>query len=281
MSGEIDPMQHIVSILSVSPYHSIVRVEVKISTEPEAGEIYKVDSARINGKWVDMYTLTKNGLNKLFIAAGITTKKSFAEPIEDGVWRGTFEGEWTSIEGRPIVLGATKIYDFRLNGTRYNAKAARYEAQLIAEEAEKIRKRTAEETTDEYVAKAKFFLSKNNPEKLDEIRFIAEEMARQAIAQQAVFAAEMAETGATLRAIRQLLQIGKYTKETLQNCPFVVYRVKFDWDKIAEKFGNEEALRLLAGKASREVIGNEYFLNASGIKGTENNGQERGTADEI
>lgn len=178
----------------VSPYHVARLSIVAISPNPADGDVY--NSGAFMGR--DEVALTKQGLNKLADAAGVTwdTRESGLQPSPDPdiiIYRAV--GIITGMDGQPVRSMGIKEVDTRENGT---------EAELIQMQADRNQKlKTA----------------------ADREAYCRREMTR--IRQHRV---AMAETKAKLRVIREFINVkSKYGTAELRQ-PFVVPHLDFSPD---------------------------------------------------
>jgi hypothetical protein len=244
----IKVMAELNALLSASPVHRVSKILVWIDPSPDARMTYKVGRTQLeNGEWVDTLALNKHALDKLFVAAGIEEKSSTVDEIEPQKWKAWFEGEWMQPDGNPLPLKKSKTIDMRIGGTRWADIAQREEDFLILKEAEKYEmKKPKKMSYEEFAARVKFQILKNDPDQYDYIHFVAGEIANRRVIQMAKFGAELAESGAANRATRSVMQLGLYTKDQLMNHPFEICRSHFDWEAVERVMGRERYQQMLA-----------------------------------
>jgi len=241
-------------IVSRSPVHVISQNDVWINTDPAAGEVYEIERRKINSRWVPVYALSKLALDKLLVAAGIKQKESVVEELRPNVWKAKFVGEWEQPDGTQIELEATKVIDLTIGGPRYTERYQKEVDNLLSKyAADRGINRRQDETRDQWFGRVRYHLHKQDPDILDEIDFIAAEVAKRTTQKAAQFGAELAETGAINRAIRTLLQIGTYTKEYLDNNPITVYRSQIDWEAARNLLGEEYTKSVIAGMVQQNL----------------------------
>lgn len=248
-------------LLSASPFHSIARVEVSISPNPNDREIYKVGATLIAGNWIDLYSLSKIALDRLMIAAGIEETDSTSRQVESNVWYSKWAGRYTQPDGKTVPLSGEKEIDLRIGGTRWAERKASELDSLLKNEGVKagvFRKagysykttdKAAETVSTEHLVAFQVSLSS---ERVAELEKIAEIKATRFVVQQAQFGLERAQTGARLRAVRTIMQLGQYTLEDLKT-PFVVIRSRYDIEKMQERIGPELLKDMLVAQAAQTL----------------------------
>lgn len=198
--GKCNVLIPTVTMTQISPYHRIRVEQVKISPDPDAGDVFKVGSKKVGNNWQDVLSLSKTAILKLATAAGIvwnwqetkvlSVSKDYVLYQAVGAMRKP-SGEW-------IPLKATKEIDLDV------VEAETYESNL--ETANKLKAEQRDKLTPEQWADAK---TKKNM-----LQWRKNKLMR-------------AETGAMLRVVRALLSVKhQYSAAELQK-PFAVPTVDF------------------------------------------------------
>lgn len=203
--------------VQLSPFYAMRMVEIKVSTNPADGDIYKVGSKQNSrGIWEDVYALSKGPLEQMAKAAGII---------------------WSPTETKTIT--ATKDYvlyeavgAIRSPSGEYIPIKGSKEIDITAIEAE------SRKSKRDYIEKQQKFAVKNQAKKkeLEELlkgrtpeEWVESEV-QSALIQWRKNKVARAETGAMLRAIRKLLTIkNTYSREELEK-PFIIPCVDFSPD---------------------------------------------------
>lgn len=224
------------TVQQISPFHAMRLEEVKISTNLNDGDIFKVGSRNERGKWIDLYSLTKVPLLKMAKAAGI-------------VWN------WSETK----IVSATRDYviyqavaAIRTPSGEYIPAKGTKEIDLLAVEAEtKKSKREALEKLSPAELKKKLGNKSFDDYLESEVEGTMIQWRKNKIAR--------AETGAMLRAVKALLTIkSTYTMEELEK-PFVVPRIDFSPDY---NDPNVRSMLLNHGmKAASELFGMNSQMN--------------------
>lgn len=192
-----------VTMQQISPFHRIRVEEVKISSDPEAGDVFKVGSKKVGNNFEDVLSLSKTAVLRLSTAAGIvwnwaetrvlSASKDYILYQAVGAMRKP-SGEW-------IPLKATKEIDLEV------VEAETYDANL--ETARKLKPEQRDGLAPEDWAEAK---TRKNM-----IQWRKNKLMR-------------AETGAMLRVVRALLSVKhQYSAAELKK-PFAVPTVDFSPD---------------------------------------------------
>lgn len=244
------------TLVSASPFHSISKNEIFISSNPQDKEVYKIGSTKEGSKWVDVYALSKFALDKLMIAAGIEEVSSESHRNGDArQWEAKFTGKYMRPDGTEVALPGSKEIDLTIGGTRWTDEKQKHLDYLLIAEGPRVgfkKYNYKEDKKDNYAISVLAKLESANLERLKELRYIAEAKATRYVTQAAKFGLGLAETGARLRAVRSMMQIGTYTAKQLQE-PFIIYSSRFDWEKLQELLGEESAQKLLMAHVAKEI----------------------------
>lgn len=240
-------------ILATSPFHTISRVEVPISSNPQDEEVYRIGSAKIGGKWQALYTLTKLGINKIMTAAGVETLETTVEEIAPQVWRASYTGKYIRPDATEYIDTRTKVIDLRVGGARWRKEVEKNLDTLVAKwaQAKGIQMRSGERK-EEFAIRAKVELETTDQETYKRAVKLAEERATRYTTQAAQFGAELAESGAVNRFARTIFQLGKYTEAQLRE-PFVIFRARFDFSAFQAAAGQSAAQRFLLESAKKSL----------------------------
>lgn len=243
-------------VLTASPFHSVTRVEVYVSPDPNDREIYKIGSVRVDGNWVDTYALAKIALDRLMVAAGIEETNSTSRLTQDNVWYSRWEGRYTQPDGKTVPLSGEKEIDLRVGGTRWQERKVSELDSLLKEEGVALGRFA--KTGKGYVVDGSWVKQEHliqlqaslSAERLEMLDRMAGMRATRFVVQQAQFGLERAQTGARLRAVRTIMQLGQYTLKDLKT-PFVVIRSRYDIDKMQEQLGPELLKEMLLAQAAK------------------------------
>ncbi len=198
--GKCNVLIPTVTMQQISPYHRIRVEQVKIDSDPDSGDVFKVGSKKVGNDWQDVLSLSKTAILKLATAAGIvwnwqetkvlSVSKDYVLYQAVGAMRKP-SGEW-------IPLKATKEIDLDV------IEAETYESNL--ETANRLPTNKLDHLTPEQWADAK---TKKNM-----LQWRKNKLMR-------------AETGAMLRVVRALLSVKhQYSAAELKK-PFAVPTVDF------------------------------------------------------
>lgn len=245
-------------VLSASPWHTISIVPVILSPDPKVKETYKIGVAYIDDKWENLYTPTKIGLDKLMIAAGVVEIEAHSERIESRIWSARWSGEYEQPDGKIQPLSDGKEMDLSIGGTRWEKKREIELDKLLKKHGVKIgkfrvgqygnymNKATKKKVTDDDLISLLIDLPEEQHARFERI---AEEKASRFVRQSAQFGLELAQTGARLRAVRSIMQIGQYTAKQLEE-PFECVRSQRDMERMREDLGPERLIKLLAAQSA-------------------------------
>lgn len=237
--------------LATSPMFSVTRSEIFISADPEDREVYKTGSTRKKGKFVDLYAIAKVGIDRLMNAAGIEELSSKTEKTDERVWVAEFTGKYVRPDGTEVKLTGTKEVDLAIGSPRWEAEYGKHMVSLLYEEAPKFDVKQAGRWEDVAI-EVQRRMERDNPERLGELNYIADAKATHAINNAAKFGRELAETGARLRAVRSIMQIGTYLKEELEE-PFIIYSARFDWDKMQAMLPASSVQKLMTAHVAKTL----------------------------
>jgi hypothetical protein len=215
-----------VTMQQISPFHRIRVEEVKISSDPDAGDVFKVGSKKVGNNYEDVLSLSKTAILRLSTAAGIvwnwaetrvlSASKDYVLYQAVGAMRKP-SGEW-------IPLKATKEIDLEV------VEAETYDSNL--ETAKKLKAENRDGLSPEEWAEVK---TRKNM-----IQWRKNKLMR-------------AETGAMLRVVRALLSVKhQYSAAELKK-PFAVPTVDF-----APDYSDPEVRRAMAEagiKATSQLFG--------------------------
>jgi hypothetical protein len=249
-------------VLSASAYHRITRVPVFLSPDPLEGHVYKCGSAKVGDNWVNLFTPTKVGLEMLMHAAGIEELHAHAERTAERIWYSKWTGEYEQPDGKRVPLSGEKEIDLRVHGTRWDKKRQDEWDALVGK-----RGVAAGRFTTKW---GRFFIAGTSnrtkvsegdlldvffgldEEVMERVNRTADDKATRFVQQSAQFGLELAETGARLRAVRSIMQIGQYTAEQLKD-GFIVVRAMWDMDRMSADLGREGMLALMTAQFSKSM----------------------------
>ena len=240
----------------INPFYKMSVSPLYVDVSEHASQIYKVGSKNMNGKWIDLFSLTKPFLNKLATEAGVQFAPNAGDvvKVDDNTWKASAFGAIRLPDGTVRTSNNFKIIDLVTEEKKYRLAYEEKAANGISEF------KAAEEAAKKYVGNWSDTGRKNEKgypirtyviSEQDRGRYI-ENSLLDAMTQLRANAPQKAATGAILRVIRDLLGIkGTYTMEELKK-PFVVARTSFSPDY------NDPAVRQMLLQQAMQSVGNLF-----------------------
>lgn len=187
------------TIQQVSPLHHLRMTEVQANPDPDGGDVFKVGSRNVNGRWEDILSPAKPLLMKISQAAGVIWNyrdNHFLSLARDyACYEAT--GAMRIADGSWIVLKATKEIDLQV----IEEEVREANLKKVRDGKAKLGNLTAEQWVEEQTHSNMIQWRKNK--------------------------AMRAETGAILRVVRALLGMKMQYSPAELSKPFVVPRVEF------------------------------------------------------
>jgi hypothetical protein len=277
-------------VVSASPIHTAVEVEIHISPDPEDRQVYKTDNRplpsdwavradlddeqtakwkRIYGsnKWVETVALSNDGLLDVFNAVDARVRVN--QRVDDR--SDPFYAEWSVVyeytrsDGATAELVGDYGLDLRLPEDNSGIGGARY-AELVESNRSRI---LADYGKDKKVSRKKgerwdAYLDRVADE-MDEsqrahMQGMAEDQARRAVVGMRPYLIQRAQTGARNRAVRALGIKSWYYKHELER-PLIVRRMQMDWEALPKVLGEDVAQNVLLG-----LIEQQFGMSAERLK---------------
>jgi len=245
-------------VLDVSPLHKLSAELVRLSGDPEDGEVWKVGISKDPGNlWVELYSLSKRGLQRIAQAAGIVFDPAHTRRTDDrsNPRRVEFQasGSIQKPDGSWYTITHSKEVDLD---------------EIEFEEEQRLRGAILDGDVKVGPGDAEKALVYGSPE--------AEEEIRRRIKRTMIFwkknKVAYADTGAHNRVIRSLLNLEPfYTQEDLDK-PFVLPRVALNVDFLLKdielrshfiKGGLGTVLQLFGPKKTYEYRPDQFIVSLS------------------
>ena len=226
---------------SVIPYHQVSIDILKLSSNPDDGEVFKLAMKKVDNKWEDVLSLTKLSLEKIANLLKVEWLPELSGRVDDR--KDPRIIEFRAV-GRIRNLGSLKKDDYTvLSATKQvDLNAIENEQRFILEEKAEAGK-----------------LKYNNKEMKNgtaECEHAIERLVKKRMIEVDKHKLALAESGAKNRAIRGFGIKSTYTKNQL-DMPFAVHNIHIDHDAINK---DPEAKKLLMSSA----FGAEKLLYNSG-----------------
>jgi hypothetical protein len=223
-------------VVSGSPFHAVERVQVRFSANLDHDEIYKCGGEYRSNEWTDLYTMSKVGLEKLFVAGGIKEISSDTRRIENNVWFSSWKGKYTTPAGIEIDLSGDYEFDCRIGGTRYQEKRQQ-------EIESRIKKMSGNKNLNaDGIYRALVALDSDKRQELEEL---ADAAASRYVTQASITGAQRAQTGARLRALRAFFAIRQYTLKEIAESVFEIFRARVDYKGMQDLLGADGVRKLM------------------------------------
>ena len=225
--------------------------------DPNGREVYKVGSnSRGNGRWEDLYSLTKPFLQRLATEAGIQFSSGSGDVVkmDENTWKASAFGAIRLPDGSVRTSNNFKVIDLVTEEKKYRLSYEEKAAKGITDY--KASKEAAKKYAGEWVDTGQVN-EQGYPVKIyvivecDRSKYI-ENSLLDAMTQLRANAPQKAATGAILRVIRDLLGIkSTYTIEELKK-PFAVARMTFSPDY------NDPVIKQMLLQQAMQSVGNLF-----------------------
>lgn len=241
----------------VNPFYKMSASLLYVDTSERASQVFKVGSRSCgNGKWEDLYSLTKPFLNKLATEAGIQFMPGSGDVVkmDENTWKASAFGAIRLPDGSVRTSNNFKVIDLVTEEKKYRLSYEEKAQRGISDY--KASKEAAKKYAGEWVDTE----SKNDQGYPVKIYMIAEHdrgkyienSLLDAMTQLRANAPQKAATGAILRVIRDLLGIkGAYTIGELKK-PFAVARMSFSPDY------NDPVIKQMLLQQAMQSVGNLF-----------------------
>ena len=232
------------TIMEISPLQRVTLEMVTISADPNDGEIYKVGTKQVRGKWEDQYALAKPTLDRIAHALGISWIPSDTKRIDD------------RSDPKRVEYRAVGVYK-QTDGTIKTIVGDK-EIDLEAIEDE------TRFALEEKAMNGRFYVNKKKYEYgTDECEKMIDFQTRKAMLVKKKFKLALAESGAKNRAIRSMGLQSTYTIDELKK-PFVVPRVDFDPNILMSDPTMKKALMENAMSSAQQLYGSTPRFYSNG-----------------
>ena len=232
------------TIMEISPLQRVTLEMVTISADPNDGEIYKVGTKQVRGKWEDQYALAKPTLDRIAHALGISWIPSDTKRIDD------------RSDPKRVEYRAVGVYK-QTDGTIKTIVGDK-EIDLEAIEDE------TRFALEEKAMNGRFYVNKKKYEYgTDECEKMIDFQTRKAMLVKKKFKLALAESGAKNRAIRSMGLQSTYTIDDLKK-PFVVPRVDFDPNILMSDPTMKKALMENAMSSAQQLYGSTPRFYSNG-----------------
>lgn len=241
----------------VNPFYKMSASLLYVDTSEQASQVFKVGSRSCgNGKWEDLYSLTKPFLNKLATEAGIQFMPGSGDVVkmDENTWKASAFGAIRLPDGSVRTSNNFKVIDLVTEEKKYRLSYEEKAQRGISDF--KASKEAAKKYAGEWVDTGQAN-SQGYPVKIyviaecDRGKYI-ENSLLDAMMQLRANAPQKAATGAVLRVIRDLLGIkGAYTIEELRK-PFAVARMSFSPDY------NDPLIKQMLLQQAMQSVGNLF-----------------------
>lgn len=241
----------------INPFLKMSVSLLYVDTNEQASQIFKVGSrSRGNGKWDDLYSLTKPFLQRLATEAGIQFGAGSGDVVkmDENTWKASAFGAIRLPDGGVRTSSNFKVIDLATEEKKYRLayeeKAERGISDYRAAEAASKKYQgnwveTGQKNEKGYPIKI-YVVSEQDREKYIENSLL------DAMTQLRANAPQKAATGAILRVIRDLLGIkGTYTIDELKK-PFAVARTSFSPDY------NDPVVKQMLLQQAMQSVGNLF-----------------------
>lgn len=247
----------------VNPFYKLSVSLLYADTDERASQVFKVGSRSLsNGRWDDLYSLSKPFLQRLATEAGIQFDPSSGDVsrVDENTWKASAFGALRLPDGNIRTSNNFKVIDLAMEEKKYRIayeeKAERgitdYKAATDAS------KKYAGEWIDTGQINSRGYPIKIYVVAEQERGKYIENSLLDAMAQLRADAPQKAATGAILRVIRDLIGIkGTYTIDELKK-PFAVARASFSPDY------NDPMVRQMLLQQAMHSVGN-LFGNAQPV----------------
>ncbi len=241
----------------INPFLKMSVSLLYVDTNEQASQIFKVGSRnRGNGKWDDLYSLSKPFLHRLATEAGIQFSAGSGDVVkmDENTWKASAFGAIRLPDGVVRTSSNFKVIDLATEEKKYRLtyeeKAERGISDYRAAEAASKKYQgnwveTGKKNEKGYPIKI-YVISEQDREKYVENSLL------DAMTQLRANAPQKAATGATLRVIRDILGIkGTYTIDELKK-PFAVVRTSFSPDY------NDPVVKQMLLQQAMQSVGNLF-----------------------
>ncbi len=223
------------TIMEISPLQRVTLEMVTISADPNDGEIYKVGTKQVRGKWEDVYALAKPTLDRIAHALGISWIPADTKRMDD------------RSDPQRVEYRAVGVYK-QTDGTIKTIVGDK-EIDLDAIEEE------TRLNLEEKAMNGRFYVNKKKYEYgTDACADMIDFQTRKAMIVKKKFKLALAESGAKNRAIRSMGLQSTYTINELKK-PFVVPRVDFDPSMLMSDPVTKKALMENAMTSAQQLYG--------------------------
>ena len=241
----------------VNPFYKMSASLLYVDISERASQVFKVGSRSCgNGKWEDLYSLTKPFLNRLATEAGIQFMPGSGDVVkmDENTWKASAFGAIRLPDGSVRTSNNFKVIDLVTEEKKYRLSYEEKAQRGISDY--KASKEAAKKYAGEWVDTE----SKNDQGYPVKIYMIAEHdrdkyienSLLDAMTQLRANAPQKAATGAILRVIRDLLGIkGAYTIGELKK-PFAVARMSFSPDY------NDPVIKQMLLQQAMQSVGNLF-----------------------
>lgn len=244
----------------INPFYKLSVSLLYVDADERASQVFKVGSRVLsNGKWEDLYSLSKPFLNRLATEAGIQFDPGSGDvsKVDGNTWKASAFGAIRLPDGNIRTSSNFKVIDLAMEEKKYRIayeeKAERGITDYKA--ATEASKKYAGEWVDTGRTNSKGYPVKKYIVAGQERGKYIENSLLDTMAQLRADAPQKAATGAILRVIRDLVGIkGTYTADELKK-PFAVARASFSPDY------NDPMVKQLLLQQAMQSMGN-LFGNA-------------------
>lgn len=241
----------------VNPFYKMSASLLYVDISERASQVFKVGSRSCgNGKWEDLYSLTKPFLNRLATEAGIQFMPGSGDVVkmDENTWKASAFGAIRLPNGSVRTSNNFKVIDLVTEEKKYRLSYEEKAERGIADH------RAAKDAAKKYTGKwaeTGQVDANGYPVKIyvisecDRSKYI-ENSLLDAMTQLRANAPQKAATGAVLRVIRDLLGIkSSYTIEELRK-PFAVARMSFSPDY------NDPLIKQMLLQQAMQSVGNLF-----------------------
>ncbi len=241
----------------VNPFYKMSASLLYVDISERASQVFKVGSRSCgNGKWEDLYSLTKPFLNRLATEAGIQFMPGSGDVVkmDENTWKASAFGAIRLPDGSVRTSNNFKVIDLVTEEKKYRLSYEEKAERGIADH------RAAKDAAKKYTGKwaeTGQVDANGYPVKIyvisecDRSKYI-ENSLLDAMTQLRANAPQKAATGAVLRVIRDLLGIkSSYTIEELRK-PFAVARMSFSPDY------NDPLIKQMLLQQAMQSVGNLF-----------------------
>ena len=240
----------------INPFYKMSVSLLYVDTGDQASQIFKVGSKYVNGRWENLYSLTKPFLQRLATEAGVQFAPGAGDVVKVDIntWKASAFGAIRLPDSSVRTSNDFKVIDLVTEERKYRLSYEEKAANGISDykAAEEAAKRYAGDWIEtgrknEKGCPVKSYVIAEQ----DRGKYI-ENSLLDAMTQLRANAPQKASTGAILRVIRNLLGIkGTYTMEELKK-PFAVARTSFSPDY------NDPAIKQMMLQQAMQSVGNLF-----------------------